>query len=980
MFPLLRHFSLSSALLFTLASGVFLWSFWRHETQAIIASHEQNNVALARTLANTLVEGLDIHVAAVAQASGDAIRARAGTAALHARLARAIEGLPILAVKVYEPNGLTVYASELSQIGESKRGNEDFERAVASGLALSRLTFRNQLSAFSGVRANVDLVETYVPIVGASGRIEAVLELYTEVTSKLSAMRRDLAHAAAWAIAITLVTYILLLLIVRRADGMLRKQYQELAGFNSELERRVAERTAAAGRSTRELQEAHVQLLSAVAGLQRAELELLERRDGLMRQGTALRELTSQGRLTGPDWEASFRQLSETCSRVVGVERVSFWRLVEAPERIELIDLFQATPGTHVDGVTITSRDHPRYFGALRGLEPIAAADAHADPRTSELSAGHLQPGGIGAMLDVPIVRGGRLEGVLSLGHVGPMRVWTAEQQLFAASIANLAALVLEARERRRMEDDLRASNAALTVATQTKSEFLATMSHEVRTPMHGVLGMLELLGRSQLTPRQRHLASAARGCAAGLLTILNDILDLSKLEAGAVGLERLSFRLPDVVEEVVALFGPRAADRSLSLEVVVAAEAPDWVVGDPTRLRQLLFNLVGNAVKFTERGGVSVHLAARMRTADGIVARIEVVDTGIGIPQAGIARLFAQFTQADSSTTRRFGGTGLGLAISRQLTELMGGRIGVSSVEGRGSTFWIEIPLQTTEAPEEVAGGGDAGIERSGGRVLRVLVAEDNPVNRELLDAHLAAWGHEVVMAVDGVEALEKVQQGRFDLVLMDIQMPRMDGITAARRIRSLGGDLLRLPIVALTANTMNGQREEYLAAGMDDHLGKPFEVEALRATIARVTGQAAGAVAVLTDVAPVARIGERSPPPDRDAAMPAEELPLLDRRSSMEWREGLDRQTVDAILAGVPAEGGACLAELKAALARADLAAAGRAAHRLKGMAANLGAVRLAEAARRLEQDGPVSGAARVSELEHVLEATLVALRRSA
>jgi len=559
----------------------------------------------------------------------------------------------------------------------------------------------------------------------------------------------------------------------------------------------------------------------------------------------------------------------------------------------------------------------------------------------------------------VPLKAGGRVVGVLFL--------YTDTDPDFDARLAGLLEAVGgqlgTAVERLQVQAELFNTNLELATArdaalaaSRAKSEFLANMSHEIRTPMNGVLGMADLLLAGDLPAESRRYAETIQSSGEALLAILNDVLDFSKIEAGKMDFEAVPFDPRRCLDDVAALMDGRAREHGVALSAMATAAVPAQVVGDPSRLRQVLLNLVGNAVKFTRDGEVAI----RLGVSSGEGLQFEVVDTGIGISEEARDQLFDAFTQADTSTSRRFGGTGLGLAISRRLVEGMGGEIGVESVEGEGTAFWFTIPLRA--AVGEPKGAAAAAAEEMAAalvaRSLHLLLAEDNAVNRLVATKCVERLGHTVEAVGDGREAVAAWQTGRFDALLMDCQMPEMDGYEATAEIRRReleAGAERRTPIIALTAHAMAGDRKRCLAAGMDEYVAKPLRSEELVDALARVVEDNP-----ISDPP-----GSTTTEDVMDAVIP---MDLTHLRELVGGDEEVMGEILDLFMEDAPRQ----IAALGEAITQGNWEEAHRLAHTLKGSASNVGAEPLRQAAWSLEQHtggepgGEVEGASEAAPAE--------------
>ncbi len=623
--------------------------------------------------------------------------------------------------------------------------------------------------------------------------------------------------------------------------------------------------------------------------------------------------------------EAIVRHLDGASARI--------WTVADSVDELEL----QASAGMYPD----QDGPHGRVpIGKLKigwiaqERKPHLSNQVVGDPEVGDQDWARRE--GMVAFAGRPLIVEGGLMGVVAMFARHPL----SDATLTALSSA--ADAIAVGISRKRTEEALVCSELQAQAASRAKSGFLANMSHEIRTPMNGVLNMTRLALKTDLTPKQREYLEMAHRSAESLLEIINDILDFSKIEAGKLTLNAVPFCVHESVENVVRDMAMRAHAKDLELTCDVDPDVPGWLVGDPGRLRQVLLNLVSNAIKFTDRGEVGLTVRRGSATDEEVWLNFAVRDTGIGIPPDQLARTFEAFAQADTSITRTRGGTGLGLTISASLVSMMGGSLEIDSEPGVGSTFHFRARFRTSDQPRQHTSGSPP-PPRTG--KLRLLLAEDNVINQKVAVGMLEAAGHEITVVNNGQEAVAALEQQPVDAILMDVQMPEMDGLQATAMIREREKTTGRhTPIIALTAHAMKGDQERCLAAGMDDYVSKPIRPEELLRTIGNCVGM------------PAPHKGRASPDGSADKN-------TLDQAALLE-RVGGDVDLLVEILSLCAGEFTRMMEELEIAVSLQDAHRIQAAAHTLKGTLGNLIAADAYEAARRLEDMG------RKGELDRVEE----------
>ncbi len=579
-------------------------------------------------------------------------------------------------------------------------------------------------------------------------------------------------------------------------------------------------------------------LILDITRRKQAEDALQHNQEVLLKHQDALMRLTQNPHISSGQWSDALRDIMEMSTAGLDLDRGSVWLFDGDGARLRCVELYERSQNRHSDGQTIAACDYPEYFGRLSRQGVIAMDDVRSDCEAGERGLSLLGPENVVAVLDVPISREGKLAGVVCHENVGGARQWTVAEQHFASAIAHVVLLAYEATNRREAEQALLIAKEAAEAANRAKSDFLATMSHEIRTPMNAIVGMADLLSETPLNEDQQEYVRIFRDAGRNLVGLINNILDLSKIEAGHLEMDAVEFDLHELVQRVAELVAIRANEKNLELAYLIKPDVPGYLVGDPNRLRQILINLLGNAIRFTEEGEVVLQIQSDPAGGEQGALLFSVRDTGIGIPADKQDVIFESFSQADHSTTRQYSGTGLGLAISKKLVERMGGRIWVESEVGSGSTFSFTACFGV-RARQPDAEHLPQWEQLTG---LKTLVIDDNTTNRLIVKETLMSWGIPVDEAASGEDALTKLARAGkardpFRLVILDARMPGQSGWHVAESMARKSA-LARIPIIMLASERSHHDQQMMRRLGIARYLAKPFRRSDLFNAIMTVVG----------------------------------------------------------------------------------------------------------------------------------------------
>ncbi len=547
--------------------------------------------------------------------------------------------------------------------------------------------------------------------------------------------------------------------------------------------------------------------------------KLQESETRLKKYNDVLLELSTSKSLAEGNLDKMFQRITEVTAKTNSVKRASVWLYNKERTKIECLDLFVLDKEKHSKGTELSADDFPGYFQALQSERTIAAVNARTDPRTAEFTDSYLKPLGITSILDTQIRISGLGIGVICQEHCGEQRFWSQEEINFGSSMADFVSLTIEANDRKKVKEELEIAKELAEAANKSKSLFLANMSHEIRTPMNGIIGLTDILLETKLSPQQLQYLTMVKNSSAQLLVVLNDILDFSKIEAGQLALETSSFNLREEVESVSDSVIHRLNEKKLEFGILVQNDVPTELVGDAGRLKQVLLNLIGNGIKFTDSGEIIVNVSVEKETEHDAIIRFNVKDTGVGIDPEKQSFIFDCFTQVENTRSAKYGGTGLGLAISSQLVKMMAGEIGVKSEPGKGSEFYF-----TARFKKQAKSSTEKMVLNNGFRDIKILAVDDNATNRLILSEMLKSFGCQFKITEDGQQFLEILKSSNdYQLLITDYHMPEMDGKKLVHHVIN-SEKHAHLPIIILTSIDQNEEINGLAESGNVFSISKPI------------------------------------------------------------------------------------------------------------------------------------------------------------